>query len=236
MRGSQAFMNEVDTSQLLQELAATPRRAPVQSRSQQTVQRVLDAASSLLGQMPLEDVTTTRIAVEAELSVGALYRFFPDKQTIIDAIAVRHVEQFKADLESSVMKALEQEMADLATFNPAQILDSVVDAYVLYLDAHPDFRAISFGRHISKATREREASPNVGLPALLKNFMLQRLGIPNTPELDLMLRVVSEAGERLIAFAYEQPARADRDRVIAEMKRMLSGYLFPTTPRRTLNS
>ena len=57
--------------------------------------------------------------------------------------------------------------------------------------------------------------------------MLERLGIPNTPELDLMLRIVSEAGERLIAYAYEQPARADRDRVIAEMKRMLSSYLFP---------
>ena len=64
------------------------------------MQRVLDAASSLLGQMPLKDVTTTRIAVEAGLSIGALYRFFPDKQTIIDAIAVRHVEQFKAELEA----------------------------------------------------------------------------------------------------------------------------------------
>jgi AcrR family transcriptional regulator len=224
-------MNEVDTPQLLQELPATPRRAPVQSRSQHTVQRVLDAASSLLGQMPLEYVTTTRIAVEAGLSIGALYRFFPDKQTIIDAIAVRHIEQFKADLESTVMKSLERELSDLATFNPAKMLDSVVDAYVLYLDGHPDFRAISFGRHISKATKEREASPSVGLPALLKNFMLLRLGIPNSPQLDVMLRVVSEAGERLIAFAYEQPERAERDRVIAEMKRMLSGYLFPATPR-----
>jgi AcrR family transcriptional regulator len=224
-------MNQLDTSQLPGDPAATPRRAPVQSRSQQTVQRILDAASSLLGQMPLEDVTTTRIAIEAGLSIGALYRFFPDKQTIIDAIAVRHVEQFKAELELSVMTALEREIADLATFNPAKMLDSVVDAYVLYLDGHPDFRAISFGRHISKATKEREASPSVGLPALLKNFMLQRLGIPNSPQLDLMLRVVSEAGERLIAFAYEQPERAERDRVIAEMKRMLSGYLFPAMPR-----
>jgi hypothetical protein len=54
----------------------------------------------------------------------------------------------------------------------------------------------------------------VGLPALLKNFMLERLGIPNSPELDLMLRVVSEAGERLIVFAYEQPTREERDRVL----------------------
>jgi len=208
------------------ELSPSPRRTPVQSRSQQTVQRVLDAASSLLTHIPLDEVTTTRIAAEAGLSVGALYRFFPDKQSIVDAIAVRHVEQFRGSLETSVMKALEHELADLAAFDPANLLDRVVDAYVAYLDAHADFRTISFGRHISAATREQEASPDVGLPALLKNFMLQRLGIPNTPELDLMLRVVSEAGERLIAYAYEQPTREERDRVITAMKKMLAGYLF----------
>ena len=124
------------------------------------------------------------------------------------------------------MKVLEREFADLETFDPANILDSVVDAYIVYLDAHPDFRTISFGRHISAATKEREASPNVGLPALLKNFMLERLGISNTPELDLMLRIVSETGERLIAYAYEQPSRKKRTRIIAEMKKMLAGYLF----------
>ena len=223
--------NQLDSTLPVESTAAPSRRSPVQLRSHQTVQRVLDATGALLGQVPLEEVTTTRIASEAGLSIGALYRFFPDKQTIIDAIAVRHVEQFKAQLESTVMKALERQMADLATFNPATVLDSVIDAYILYLDAHPDFRAISFGRHVSRATKEREASPRVGLPALLKNFMLQRLGIPNTPELDLMLRVVSEAGERLIAFAYEQPTGDERDHVIAQMKRMLSGYLFPAATR-----
>jgi AcrR family transcriptional regulator len=181
--------------------------------------------------MPLEDVTTTRIAGEAGLSIGALYRFFPDKQTIIDAIAVRHVGQFRIWLERTVMQKLERELTDLSSFNPASLLNNVVDTYVMYLDLHQDFRTISFGRHISAATKEREASPSVGLPALLKNFMLERLGIPNSPELDLMLRVVSEAGERLIAFAYEQPTRKERDRVITEMKRMLASYLFPAGAR-----
>lgn len=220
------MLNQIHTASALSETISAGRRTPVQSRSQQTVARVLDAASSLLTQTPLEDVTTTRIAAEAGLSIGALYRFFPDKQTIIDAIAVRHVEQFRASLEDSVMKILEREFANLETFDPAKILDSVVDAYVVYLDEHPDFRAISFGHHISAATKEREASPSVGLPALLKNFMLERLAIPNTPELDLMLRVVSEAGERLIAYAYEQPTREERNRVISEMKKMLASYLF----------
>jgi AcrR family transcriptional regulator len=217
---------QLQTGSLAAETSSAARRTPVQSRSQQTVARVLDAASSLLTQMPLEDVTTTRIAAEAGLSIGGLYRFFPDKQTIVDAIAVRHVEQFRASLEDSVIKVLEREFANLETFDPTVILDSVVDAYVVYLDAHPDFRTISFGHYVSAATKERQASPTVGLPALLKNFMLERLGIPNTPEVDLMLRVVSEAGERLIAYAYEQPTHEERDRIVSEMKKMLAGYLF----------
>ena len=208
-------------------LAPVSRRTPLQPRSVQTIQRVIDAASSLLCRMPLEDLSTTRIAVEAGISVGALYRFFPDKQTIIDAVAVSHVQKFRHLLEKEVLPSLEREMKSLADFQPGKLLNLVVDAYVAYLDQHPDFRAISFGRHISAATKEREASPAVGLPALLKDFMLDRLGIPNNPELDLMLRVVSEAGERLIAFAYEQPTREERDRIVGEMKKMLAGYLFP---------
>jgi len=206
---------------------AATRRTPMQPRSQRTLEKVLDAASSLLAQFPLEDLTTTRIAAEAGISVGALYRFFPDKQSIVDAVAIRHVEEFRQLLATEVMPNLAREMANLADFQPARLLTLVVDAYVTYLDQHPDFRALSFGRHISPAAKEREASPAHGLPALLKDFMLERLAIPNNPELDMMLRVVSEAGERLIAFAYEQPTRDERNRVLDEMKKMLAGYLFP---------
>jgi AcrR family transcriptional regulator len=212
-------------------MAATAgsRRTPMQPRSLQTIHRIVDAASSLLGRMPLEEVSTTRIAGEAEVSVGALYRFFPDKQSIIDAVAVRHVSHFRQLLEREVMPELELELAEFSSFQPARVLELVVDAYVGYLDKHPDFRAISFGRHISQTTKEHEASPTVGLPAMLKGFMLERLGVPNNPELDLMLRVVSEAGERLIEYAYEQPTREERHRVVNEMKKMLSGYLFPSS-------
>ena len=217
---------DADSASAATEQQSPGRRKPVQERSQQTVARIIEAASSLLAQMPLEDVTTTRIAAEAGISIGALYRFFPDKQSIIDAIAVRHVHIFRNQAEDAIIGPLLEQAQDFQNFDPASVLNSMIDAYVVYLDAHPDFRAISFGRHISAATKEREASPTVGLPGLIKNLMLERLGIPNTPELDRMLRVVSEAGERLIAYAYEQPTREERDLIIAEMKKMLARYLF----------
>jgi len=207
--------------------ATVARRTPLQSRSLQTVQRVLDGASTLLGRVPLEEVTTTRMAGEAGISVGALYRFFPDRQAILDAVAVRHVQRFRSVIEEDVMPRVQREISDLENFRPARVLDLVVDAYVEYLDQHGDFRTLSFGRYISAATKEREASPTLGLPGMLKDFMMEHLGVASTPELELALRVVSEAGERLIAYAYEQPTREERGRVIDEMKKMLAGYLFP---------
>jgi AcrR family transcriptional regulator len=196
---------------------APVRRTPVQERSSGTVKQIFQAASALLGRVPLEEITTSRIAAEAGVSVGALYRFFPDKQAIIDGIAVERVEEFRASLERCL------ESSD--GLDPRAFFDLVIDAYVAFLDAHPDFRTIALGRHISASTRERQTRPDVGPAAIVKRFILDRLGLEVPPDLDLKLRIVSEAGDRLIAYAYERPEE-ERASVIAELKQMLAKYLF----------
>jgi len=193
------------------------RRKPVQERSNDTVQQIFAATSTLLAKMPLEQITTSRIATEAGVSIGGLYRFFPDKQVIVDAIAVRAVEEFRASLE--------RRLEATGPMNPLQFMDFVIDAYVAFLDTRPDFRAIAFGRHISATTRESQVSAEVGPAALVKGFIAS-LGIPEDSDLDLKIRIATETGDRLIAFAYSQPPGEPRSRVIVEMKRLLAAYLF----------
>ncbi|MGB7552815.1 MAG: TetR/AcrR family transcriptional regulator [Candidatus Korobacteraceae bacterium] len=219
--------NQAFIDSLVNASSAANRRKPAQDRSLRTVAHILDAACSLLSQIPFGEVTTTRIAAEPGLSVGAVYRFFPDSESIIHAIAVRHVLQVRDQVDKDVILPLLKQLQNLENFDPSVVLDRMVDAYVLYLDAHPDFRTISFGRHISAAIKARGGLPHTGLPAMLSTFMVERLRFPYTPELKLMLSVVSEGGERLIAYAYEQPTREERDLVIVETKKMLAGYLFP---------
>jgi AcrR family transcriptional regulator len=202
----------------IQAPAPTGRRAPVQERGQETVQRVLDAASRLLERIPLDEITTSRIAAECGVSVGGLYRFFTDKQTILDAIAVKRQKEFEEHVAA-------QFLADLPGDGPS-FFAAMIDAYVAFLDGHPDFRTLVFGRHISAETRQQEAQPDAGTAALLKQFMVHYLQIPDTPELSLKLRLAIEVGERLLAFAYEQPTGEERDAVIEQLKRMLAGYLF----------
>lgn len=195
----------------------------MQERSNDTVQHIFQAASELLGKTPLEQITTSRIAHQAGISVGALYRFFPDKQAIIDAIATRHMEEFSAGLEARLGEA--------TPANGREFLNMVIDAYVTFLDARPDFRSIALGRHVSAATRQRQAEPDAGPTALVKMFLVVCLGVEESVDLDLKLRVAVEVGERLIAYAYAQSTKAVRLQVIAEMKRLLGGYLFGESTR-----
>lgn len=194
------------------------RRTPVQERSLDTIQQIYAGTSALLAEMPLADITTSRIAEAAGLSVGALYRFFPGKQEIIDSIAVRHMDDFRARLQKLLLKSL---LADGPKF-----LSRVVDAYIEFLDERPDFRAIALGQHISASTKQLQTAPGAGPGGLVRLFMVNWLGVTADADLDLKLSIATETGERLIAYAYSRPTRAERDQVLTEMKRLLSGYLF----------
>src|SRR5271169_1586316 len=118
------------------------RRSPLQARSNRTVEEILDAASSLLGRIPFEQITTSRIAEQAGISVGALYRFYSDKQEIFDAIAVRELDAFRAEIERAFT-------ARQLIFSPRKSLGRVLDAYVDFLESRPHFRELSLGSHIS---------------------------------------------------------------------------------------
>ena len=55
------------------------------------MERILAAAEHDIGRLGLAAAGTRGIAARAGLSVGALYRFFPDKEAIADALARRYL-------------------------------------------------------------------------------------------------------------------------------------------------
>ena len=66
------------------------RRLPQQQRSREKLLRVLDAAEEVLAREGAGAFTTVRIAQAAGISVGTLYRYFPDKEAIVEALALRY--------------------------------------------------------------------------------------------------------------------------------------------------
>jgi AcrR family transcriptional regulator len=200
---------------------AAIRRSPVQTRSQETVQRVLAAAGALLARgVAAEALTTAQIAAEAGMSVGGLYRFFPDKQAIVDAIALGHMERFQEALTARLMLAFPPDAPGF--------IGAVVDGFAEYLEAHPDFRTIAFGpggRSISGRTREAYAQSGELLDAV-REVLVESYGIAAGPVLGLRLKLATEVGDRLLACAFAEAEAKRRGEVLGETKRILSAVLF----------
>lgn len=76
--------------------APAERPKPRQQRSRKTVERVIEAANVEFAERGSSGVTTTSIASRAQVSVGALYRFFPDKQSIARALSNRYLDDARA--------------------------------------------------------------------------------------------------------------------------------------------
>lgn len=65
------------------------RRSPRQVRAHETLAVILEAAWLLLQQRGLAGFNTNRIAERAGVSIGTLYGYFPNKQSILVALARR---------------------------------------------------------------------------------------------------------------------------------------------------
>jgi AcrR family transcriptional regulator len=78
--------------------SASPRKAPRQERSRRTVERILDAAAHVFHEQGYTAATTNDIADEAEVSIGSLYQYFPNKDALLVALTRRHIESATAGL------------------------------------------------------------------------------------------------------------------------------------------
>src|ERR1700704_4580201 len=69
-----------------------PRKQPKQGRAAQTRPRILDSPYPVFAASASAAGTPNRIAEPAELSIGSLYQYFPNKDSILHALMDAHVE------------------------------------------------------------------------------------------------------------------------------------------------
>ena len=72
--------------------ARTQPRKPVQERSRERVERVMDTAERLLERQGPEDTSIPEVALESGVPRASIYQYFPSKYALFLAIADRHLE------------------------------------------------------------------------------------------------------------------------------------------------
>ena len=101
-----------------------PRKKPVQERSGLTVDAIFEATIQVLLKDGMKNLTTTRVAERAGVSVGSFYQYYPNKEALLVAMLERHLDIIGINCERACRNShglpLNQMMAN--------IIDSFVDA------------------------------------------------------------------------------------------------------------
>jgi AcrR family transcriptional regulator len=162
-------------------------RAPQQLRSQETLDRILDAAERLVSEKGFEDTPVADIVSQAGSSVGAFYARFRDKEGLLYALYERYLAQAAATADLALDPARWQG-ADIATLLRAVLhflveiyreREGLIRAFVLRNHTDHEFRARQerLSHHVSERLvallRERSAEIHHPQPERAAAFGLQ---------------------------------------------------------------
>ena len=176
------------------------RRAPVQERSRQTVTRILDAAAAIADEQGVDAATTRAIADRAGVSYPSLYRFFADREAILDELLERHC----AELDARCVEAEQTWQIESA----ADLLNNELDLHVHYYRLYPSSARLWMGGRtsptVTKHVRARMKSLAMRIHAILVNAGL----IPADTDPRAML-VAVEMADRVLELSFRDSSGSD---------------------------
>jgi AcrR family transcriptional regulator len=192
------------------------RRVPQQGRSREKVRRILDAADALLAREGAGALVTTRIAREAGIAVGSIYSYFPDKEAIVEALALRHW--------ASVTEAIARVVEADAREPEADPVAAVIAAVAAGFRRSAAFRALWFSPLRSERIRDVTRPLRDEVSGLIERLLAVHWPRSGERERAVAARMLVLAGDGLLREAF----RLDPDgepTVLAEGHAMLAAYL-----------
>ncbi len=160
-------MSKTDSASL-EALSSAIRVEPVQARSSARVNALLDAASDTIHEVGYELLTTAMVAERAGASIGTVYRYFPDRVAVLQALAARNRDR--------VTHAL---IARLERDKPASVLaeiDTVVDTLVDVFRSEKGFRSLRVGDVLDIRPVTSPRSGNSDVAQVISDDLRERLG------------------------------------------------------------
>jgi AcrR family transcriptional regulator len=115
--------------------SSSPNRQSLEPQRDVGRQRVADlmqAAAAVIQERGYEAATMAEIAARADARIGSLYRFFPSKEAVGDALMQRYAEILQAEYDAIHARA--------AVITPEELADALID---LFVKLHPQAQAVT---------------------------------------------------------------------------------------------
>ncbi|HCT58323.1 MAG TPA: TetR/AcrR family transcriptional regulator [Gemmatimonas aurantiaca] len=200
------------------------RRRPRQSRGQKRVELLLDAAATVIARSGLEAATAEAIALEARTAKGSLYQFFPNRDAVLAALALRFSDEMRAIHERAFP-------IDSHGLTLERLIDRIVKPLAEFHDRNPAFRRV-FAHHDGPSDDTRSAPSRLRVQ-LFESFVdrLDVLFAARNPRLGTRERrraalVAASIGQSILA-RRARAAAPDKKALFDDLRRILILYLEP---------
>ncbi|MGY2011424.1 TetR/AcrR family transcriptional regulator [Nocardia gipuzkoensis] len=203
--------------------AARQRRRPTQQRAKETREQILDTAARLFGESGIAETSTNRIAAEAGLSIGTVYRYFPDRTAIVDELLERLLENAERRFTHWVSDLSQRPIPQLLPSVP-KVFTDMLEMFTEELVANAYLvRTLSGGVH-SQANGIPEFEPR--LRPLVKVLLIQLLGPGDDHKHDVMAYVLINIGfAAVLRTTAQEVDEHERREAIAMTAQMICAWL-----------
>ncbi len=199
----------------MDDASMTPRKRPGQQRARETVERILDAAAHIFETVGYAATTTNHIAINANISIGSLYQYYPNKDAIIVGLAERHIDAITAQFTAQINK-FRSEQRPLAEIVPALLAASTAltgssELHALLLTGCPRTT------ELDAQLRRFEDGVTAQIAGLLSDAK-----VPST-NVELLARLLFVAGDAALhQIILPMKRQADRIAAVAELSNLLT--------------
>ena len=178
------------------------RNAPVQARSAARLTALLDATASVLAEVGMERLTTALVAERAGASIGTVYRYFPDRVTLLQALAARNLERLEERIDATI---------PAVSGTAADALDAVADVFVTMFREEPGFQSLRLGDVLDLRDAVRPESAKARLARSIADAMAVAYDDVDAERLAGELDVALEVLDALVTRAFfSDPAGDER--------------------------
>lgn len=170
------------------------RNEPVQARSAARLTGLLDAAAAVIDELGYERLTTAMVAERAGASIGTVYRYFPDRIAVLQALGARNLDR--------VLSRVTDEILDekYATW-----VDALGASFGILQDAfqnEPGFRSLRVGDVIDLRPAPNPRPYNSIVAEAMHQALVTRFGVTDSAEAGFAFEAAIEISDALASRAF----------------------------------
>lgn len=194
-----------------------PRKLPKQERSQATVSAILIATTRILTEEGYDKFNTNRVAELAGVSVGSLYQYFPNKESLLYALGEHHANE--------MAQLAQHHLEDLGDRSILEVLQQIIKAVLAAYAVNPKLYRI-LHQQVPRSEEMRKLD-DARIEQMLYAFLALHRDQLRPKNLDITVFIVSHTIKALLYDAIaDRPNLLKNGELEQELMSMLSSYLI----------